>query len=1016
MNERLTVMVSSTARDLPRYREQVNDACLRASMFPKMMEQLPALDADAIAASLAMVDEADVYIGLFAHRYGYIPEGHTKSITEMEYERAVERGIPRLIFLMSDEVPVLPKDYDTGDSAEKLKALKARLKKERVVSFFKSPEDLRGLALHALSEVKKQLEAVAAGEDKSDQALISSLHHVSPIPPKSEPYIAHPYTLLQVRGLIGRKAELELLTDWITKPEFRDIIIFNIVAIGGMGKSALTWTWFNDVAPQEARWAGRVWWSFYESDASFENFVTRTLAYVMGCSLEDLKAMPFTDQQDALLHALDQAPYLVVLDGLERILIAYARQDAAYLSDDTALDDDTANRVAGAIGLPQSAGQSFIGKHHLRKTADVRTGQFLRRLARVRNTRILVSSRLYPADLQLLNGKPYPGCSALFLPGLSDQDALDLWRAYGAKGAREAMLPVFRTFDKHPLLIQLLAYEVAEFRGAPGDFDAWRAANPAFNPFELPLVQVQSEVLAHALRGLSKAELRTLHVIAGFRMPAGMETVKALLIRSEADDDSDQKPFSTLNELDQALTALEDRGLLGWERRANRYDLHPIVRGVVWNRLEDSARSDIYDTLRNHFEALPMISDYLKVESVEDLTPAIELYNTLIGLGDYEEAFKIFRDRLNKATLYRLSASRLRVELLEHFFPDGLDALPRLSRARAQSYILNALAAGYHYSGQPNAATQLFEQGEQIDRREDDQSNRSVDLRNMSNALRLTGALYRSEAAVRTALLISRDLKNKFQEGVSLFILGLTLAQRGIHGTSEMALQHSLRIWVARKNQQVEGRISSVLAEQTLLKGDSAAAKPLADRAWELAAILRLEGDFIGAARMQGRTALNSGDLNTADQRLHHALTRARGVQLIEEELPTLAALAELHRQRKEFEKARERLEEIWELAERGPYPAFHADALNVLAQLEQDEGNTQAAIEAATAAYRKAWCDGPPFAYDFGLQNARKLLAALGAPEPELPPFDPSKFEPMPEVEIDPDDEFSEKGSDSPA
>jgi hypothetical protein len=151
-------------------------------------------------------------------------------------------------------------------------------------------------------------------------------------------------------------------------------------------------------------------------------------------------------------------------------LVAYARQDAAYLADDIALDDKTANHVAGAVGLPQSAGQSYIGKHHLRTTADVRAGQFLRKLAQVRTTRILVSTRLYPADLQVPTGQPSPGCSALFLEGLSDQDALDLWRAYGAKGSREAMLPVFRAFDKHPLLIQLLAYEVAESREAPGDF------------------------------------------------------------------------------------------------------------------------------------------------------------------------------------------------------------------------------------------------------------------------------------------------------------------------------------------------------------------------------------------------------------------------------------------------------------------------------------------------------------------------------------------------------------------
>jgi hypothetical protein len=48
-------------------------------------------------------------------------------------------------------------------------------------------------------------------------------------------------------------------------------------------------------------------------------------------------------------------------------------------------------------------------------------------------------------------------------------------------------------------------------------------------------------------------------------------------------------------------------------------------------------------------------------------------------------------------------------------------------------------------------------------------------------------------------------------------------------------------------------------------------------------------------------------------------------------------------------------------------------------------------------------WCDGPPFAYHFGLEKAKAHLAALGAPEPALPPFDESKYEPMPEIEIDP-------------
>jgi hypothetical protein len=46
-------------------------------------------------------------------------------------------------------------------------------------------------------------------------------------------------------------------------------------------------------------------------------------------------------------------------------------------------------------------------------------------------------------------------------------------------------------------------------------------------------------------------------------------------------------------------------------------------------------------------------------------------------------------------------------------------------------------------------------------------------------------------------------------------------------------------------------------------------------------------------------------------------------------------------------------------------------------------------------------------FACHLGLEKARKHLRKLGMAEPEMPPFDERKFEPMPEVEIDPEDEF---------
>ena len=71
------------------------------------------------------------------------------------------------------------------------------------------------------------------------------------------------------------------------------------------------------------------------------------------------------------------------------------------------------------------------------------------------------------------------------------------------------------------------------------------------------------------------------------------------------------------------------------------------------------------------------------------------------------------------ATLYRLSASRQRAELLEVLFPDGPEQLPRLSKPAHQAYTLNALAQAYQFSGQPGRAAPLFRLSECIQDKED---------------------------------------------------------------------------------------------------------------------------------------------------------------------------------------------------------------------------------------------------------------------------------------------------------
>src|SRR5687768_8698534 len=156
MSEHIRVMISSTVRDLPQHREKVMDVCMRLGVFyPDMMEHLTATDANALEISLAIGDRADVYIGIIGFRYGYVPDGKVISVTEAEYNRALELNTPRLIFLMSNKHPVMPEDVETGEGAEKLKKFKERLQQDRVVAFFDSADDLKAKVIQALVPYSK---------------------------------------------------------------------------------------------------------------------------------------------------------------------------------------------------------------------------------------------------------------------------------------------------------------------------------------------------------------------------------------------------------------------------------------------------------------------------------------------------------------------------------------------------------------------------------------------------------------------------------------------------------------------------------------------------------------------------------------------------------------------------------------------------------------------------------------------------------------------------------------------
>jgi hypothetical protein len=534
------VFISSTSKDLPDHRKAAIDAVWRRTMYPLAMEAGTAWDGDAVAYSLSMADEAEVYVGIFAYRYGYVPDGSDISITEMEYRRAVERDIPCLIFIMGDDHPGPAKAKDHDDfyesdaaSKKKLESLKAELMDKHVVGFFNSAQELGNQVFQALS-TPKLTERLKANLPE-DAEPISRVHRLRTIPDPPEPYIAHPYIL--TRQFFGRRDELAKLDAWARGSDTTLIV----EAIGGVGKSALTWHWLEEEHPQTTipDLAGVIWWSFYESDSDMRAFIREALQYVSGMDDDAIKNLSGKERLNALLTELRQRPYLLVLDGIERIMVAYHRMDAPHLRDE---DVETATSAADK-------------ERHLRSCTDPRHGEILRQLTTCAPTRVLISTRLCPHDLEDRNtGDRIPGVTHLHLNGLAPDDALALLRHHGVKGNARKLKDFMAQFGYHSLLLGVLAGRIKNYRPAPGDFARWYTREGrTLKLSSIEITQRRTHILQYALDGLHADALKLLCQVAAFRYPVEYDALAALnpYLPPKPEKQHNPERLATLSELSE---------------------------------------------------------------------------------------------------------------------------------------------------------------------------------------------------------------------------------------------------------------------------------------------------------------------------------------------------------------------------------------------------------------------------------------------------------------------------------
>ena len=532
-----------------------------------------------------------------------------------------------------------------------------------------------------------------------------------------------------------------------------------------------------------------------------------------------------------------------------------------------------------------------------------------------------------------------------------------------------------------------------KYRPAPGSFDAWYDAEGQHLQLDTQdLIARQASVLEAALADLDPAIFQFLCQIAAFRYPVDYAALIAINpfnepLRGEhslpppaEEGGSPKVPGRTeaepkLTRLHHALSELEERGLVQWDRGQNRYDLHPVVRNFAYGRLE--SKTATLAQLRNYFAALPS-EDENQVRDVADLRRTLELYHTLVESGLLDEAYQLYRERLDPALYFGLGTYTTIVELLTPLFPHGLSELPALS-VPAQGSAANDLGAAFGALEDWTQARKLLGLCLHLALQNRVPRNVTAPLDNLSTTILREG---RQLAVVERLFQLLREVALAAYDRIALDVaLSDSMMFYAIIGAWD-AGEAALGSLTSSPDDTIKRLAYSYVNTAYLQFGqdqDPTATLEEAIRVARRDRHLKAERD---AQRLLGEAALSRDDLAQAEEawQVCYSIAQQQGVPLG----PCLADLARLRVRQGNTLVAQDLIAEA--LASGGLHVALAA------AEVYLALGDTAQAKHHIYPAYKEAWADGPPYAFVLELTRARAVLEALYLPEPELPPFDPAK------------------------
>lgn len=157
-NRKYQVFISSTYADLVEERKKVLDMLLMADCIPAGMEAFVATDIEQFEVIKKVIDLCDYYVLIIGQRYGSINPQTGVSYTEMEYDYAIEKNIPVLVFARDEQVTLEESKTESDEYKRgKLREFRTKALSNRLCSIWKNTDELVGQIAVSIMTAKQNI-------------------------------------------------------------------------------------------------------------------------------------------------------------------------------------------------------------------------------------------------------------------------------------------------------------------------------------------------------------------------------------------------------------------------------------------------------------------------------------------------------------------------------------------------------------------------------------------------------------------------------------------------------------------------------------------------------------------------------------------------------------------------------------------------------------------------------------------------------------------------------------------